>query len=458
MTVREIAQATRGQFIGTGDLEIIIMKEVVHITQDSREIQENSLFVPILGERVDGHDFILDSFEKGAVICFSEKVITPPEGKGIILVENVKTALLQLAGYYKNKFKIPFVAITGSVGKTTTKDMIASVLSQKYNTLYTQGNYNNEIGVPLTLFRLEDIHEVAVIEMGMNHSGEIHALAEIVRPDIGVISNVGVAHIEYLGSRKEILKAKCELLHFMGKENIVVLNGDDDMLSTLENRITPKISWFGMENQKDIYANHLEPRGIEETKCDIHTPKGMFSVVVPVAGNHMVANALSAVAVGIALDMTLEDIKKGIETFVPSKNRMNIINLSNGITILNDVYNANPVSTKASLDILARAEGRKVAILGFMGELGSFALEMHKEVGAYVAQKKIDILLYVGQCGSEVEAGAKEQGLKEVYCFATQEELWEKALDKIQKNDTVLVKASRSMKLEKTVEKMQGVN
>lgn len=458
ITIGIIARVTGAQLIAAGNVEAVYEREISHITHDSRDATENSLFLAIEGERVDGHEFISGCYEKGVAACLSSQLFSPCEGSALLLVPDVKRALLRLAGYYRKQFNIPVLGITGSVGKTTTKDMVASVLSQRFNTLWTQGNYNNEIGVPLTLFRLEEEHQMAVIEMGMNHAGEIHALAEIVRPDMGLISNVGVAHIEYLGSREGILKAKCELFDFMGDKGVVILNGDNDMLATLEGKLPQRIRWFGVENKKDIYADDILMVGLEATKCTIHTEKGSFEVTIPIPGVHMVENALSAVAVGLEMGMTLKKIKAGIESFVPTKNRMNVMKLTNGITVLNDVYNANPVSVKASLDILANAAGRKVAILGFMGELGEFALKMHQEVGAYAAAKEIDLLFCIGRFSKETIESAKAHGLLQVASFDTQEEFWEMGLPQITQGDTLLVKGSRSMALEKTVEKIQGVN
>lgn len=458
MTIGEIIQATDAQVIAVDGLEEVLAKSITHITQDSREVTENSLFLAIQGERLDGHEFIIDCFNKGVAACLASKVIAPKKGSVLLLVPDVKKALLKLAAHYRNKFDIPFIGITGSVGKTTTKDMVASVLGQKYDVLWTQGNYNNDIGVPLTLFRLEDHHQIAVIEMGMNHFGEIHALAEVVRPQLGLISNVGVAHIEYLGSREGIMKAKCEMFDFMPEDGVAVLNADNDMLITLEGKLPQRLRWFGLENQKDVYAGNLELLGMEKTKCNVHTPIGSFETIVPMPGEHMVLNALSAVAVGLEMGLSLEEMKAGIENFVPTKNRMNVLKLDNGMTVLNDVYNANPVSMKASLDILANAEGRKVAILGFMGELGEYAPQMHKEVGVYAAEKGIDLLFCVGRLSEKMEQGAKDRGIKEVYRYDSQEEFWNEGLAMLKKGDAILVKASRSMALEKTVEKIQGVN
>ncbi|MBR6542797.1 MAG: UDP-N-acetylmuramoyl-tripeptide--D-alanyl-D-alanine ligase, partial [Anaerotignum sp.] len=346
----------------------------------------------------------------------------------------------------------------GSVGKTTTKDMIASVLSQKYNTLWTDGNYNNEVGVPLTMFRIEDHHEAAVIEMGMNHFGELDRIAKAVRPHIGVISNVGVAHIEYLGSREGILKAKCEMLGHMDENGVAILNADNDMLQTLEGKLPQRIVWFGIENKKGFYADEIEQIGLEKTACTIHTPVGDVRVDVPIPGMHMVLNALSAAAVGVELGLTLEQVKAGIENFQATKNRMSIEKTKDGITILNDVYNSNPVSCKASIDILANAEGRKIAMLGFMGELGDYSEEGHREVGAHAAAKGIDVLYCIGDYCNYMAEAAKAAGMQEVYYMETQEEFWEKGIPTLKEGDTILLKASRSREFEKTVAKLQGVN
>lgn len=454
LTIQEIAQAIDAKILMQDNTTT---KTISHVTQDSRKANEHSLFVAFKGENTDGHQYVADCMKKGVAACLIEQEIKPEYGCALLLVKNTQAALLQLAKYYRSLFSIPVVGITGSVGKTTTKDMVAAVLQQKYNTLWTQGNYNNEIGVPLTLFRLEDHHEVAVIEMGMNHFDELHRLADATRPNIGLISNVGVAHIEYLGSREGILKAKCELFDFMDENGVAILNADNDMLQTMEGKLKPRISWFGIENQKGIFADHITPLGLEKTKCTLHTPKGEIDLTIPLPGTHMVSNALSAATVGLELGLTLEQIRDGIAQFVPTKNRMAVMSLENGFTILNDVYNSNPVSAKASLDILQQAKGRKVAILGYMGELGEYAPQMHYDVGAYAARIGIDMLFCIGNFSDRMAEGAKENGLTQVFSYDTQEDFWNTGIHDLQKGDTILLKASRSMGFEKTVEKLQGV-
>ena len=451
LSLKEIIDAVDGVFKGDVNTSEIFIN---HITTDTRKIQEGDLFIPLKGDNFDGHDFLSQAFEKGAKCCFSE-IETPLSN--LILVKDTKKALRDLAKYYRSLFSIPVVAITGSVGKTTTKDLIASVLSQKYNVLKTEGNFNNEIGLPLTIFCLEDFHEVAVLEMGMNSFGEIHNLSEIAKPDIAVITNIGVSHIENLGSRDGILKAKCEIFDFINKKGTAVLNADDDKLITLNDKLENKISWYGICNKSGIYADKIQTKGLEGISCKIHTQLGEFCTDIPVSGEHMVYNAMSATIVGILLKLNLEEIKKGIEQFIPSKMRMNILNTNSGIKIINDSYNANPVSMKAAIDVLKNAQRRTVCILGDMLELGEYTKDMHYEVGSYAAQKKIDCIICIGTFAKYIAEGAKKEKDSTVFFYADKEEFFEKGLQILKSDDTVLVKASRGMHFEKIVEKIQEV-
>lgn len=457
MTLKLIAEVVNGTVLGIKKEENLDV--LVHgVRADSRKVQQGDLFIPIKGERVDGHDFIEMAFKKDAVCSFSEKEIEPIEGKFIIYVESVQKALLELAEYYLKFFpELKIVGVTGSVGKTTTKDIIASVLMQRYTVLKTEGNYNTNIGLPLMAFQINEEHEVAVLEMGMNSFGEIHNLSKVTKPDIAVITNVGVAHIEMLGSREGILKAKCEIFDYMTSEGTAILNGDNDMLQTLNGRLQQKILWYGVENKQDIYADHIQIENLQSTRCILHTPKGSVEVVIPVPGQHLVQNALAAVAVGLELGLSLKEIKMGIETFSLTKMRMGIEYTKSGITIINDVYNANPVSMKAAIDVLVSSKERKVCILGDMGELGEHGEEMHREVGAYAAEKGIDIIICIGTLTKASAEGARNLGAKNVFHYDTQENFWQEGLKMISEGDVVLVKASRSRGFEKTVEKIQGV-
>lgn len=458
LTIAEIMQATGARLVAQGDAAAALRKEIWQVTQDSRETKAGSLFLARRGLTRDGHDFLPQCFANGVTACLCEKEIAPENGAVLLIVPDTDRALLALAKYYRDLFPIPYIGVTGSVGKTTTKDLIASVVSQKYRTLSTQGNYNNEVGVPLTIFRIEEAHQAAVIEMGMNHFGEIDRLAAVVRPQIGVISNIGVAHIGLLGSREGILQAKCEMFAHMTADGAAILNADNDMLQTLEGKLKQRICWFGVEHKREYYADEIAVEGLAATHCRLHTPIGSVAVRIPVPGEHMVLNALSAAAVGVEMGLTLEEIRRGIETFTPPQKRMTLLETENGITILNDAYNANPVSMKSALDVLANAAGRKVAVLGSMGELEEYAPQMHREVGQYAAEKGVALLFCIGQWSEYMEEGAKAGGAQAVYRFDTQEAFWEAGLSQIRAGDTVLLKASNYVGLYKTVEKLQGVN
>ncbi len=441
-----------------GSLSMCGMEETVikSVTTDSRKITEGCLFIPLKGERFDGHDFINQAFEKGAVCCLSEKNIDC--SSVVIYVEDTRKALLDLASFYRRLFDIKVCAITGSVGKTTTKDMIASVLSQKYNTLKTQGNFNNDIGLPLTVFNLEEEHQAAVLEMGMNNFGEISRLTAVGRPDVAVITNVGVSHIENLGSCEGILKAKCEIFESMNENGIAVLNGDNDMLDTLKGREKLKTIWFGIEDKSGFYADNIVEKGIEGVSCTIHYKEKSIDVNISVPGSHMVLNALAAAAVGYCFGLSMEEIKKGIESFVPTGMRMEIKKMPCGVTLINDSYNANPVSTKAAIDVLAKSEGIKTAVLGDMLELGTFAEKLHFEVGQYAAQKGIDNIICIGEISESMYKGAlslKKEGVK---YFKSLDEFFENGFnDLLIKDSTMLIKASHSMAFEKIAERLQGV-
>ncbi len=449
LSVREIITACRGRLI-CGDENVIISG----VSTDTRTIEPGMLFIPVRGENFDGHKFIDKAIENGAAAVLTELGGEYPVPA--VRVEDTRRGMGRLASYYLNKLAIPTVAITGSVGKTTTKDMVASVLAKGYNVYKTQGNLNNDIGVPLTIFALEPYHTAAVIEMGMNHFGEISYLTSIVRPDVALITNVGVSHIENLGSREGILKAKCEIFEGLKPDGIAIVNGDDDMLSTLKGS-REGLVMFGTDSSLDWYADNIRERGLDGIDCSIHhSHSGLsFDVSIAVPGRHMVLNALAAAAAGYALGMDAESIKAGIEDFKPTKMRMDIIHTGE-LTIINDVYNSNPVSAMAAVDVLAAEKGVRCAILGDMFELGSFAPKLHYELGEYTAKKGIDIIVAVGKLSRQLYEGAKQVRDKDVYYFETQEEFLDNINDIITGKMTVLVKASRGMKFEKTTEKLRG--
>lgn len=439
----QAVEAVHGTYCGDADA---LSKSVRGVVIDNRRVEAGFLFVPIKGERFDGHSFIPAAYEAGALACITERKLETK--RPYILVEDSLLAFQNLAEFYKGLFDVKTIGITGSVGKTTTKELVSSVLSQKYDVLKSEGNLNNQTGVPLTVFRLGEHHEVAVVEMGTNHFGEIRNLAKIARPDFCFLTNIGEAHIEHLGSKEGILEAKSEMLEYMQKDGRVFVNGDDPYLRTLRDTRTD-VTAFGIGVQNDIYAGEVQSRGLHGTDFVIHTADVEFPVHVPSPGGHMVYNALAAAAAGLALGMTPEEIKTGLAEYKTIAGRM-CIETKNGVTVLNDVYNANPGSMRAALDVLAYAEGGKVCVLGDMLELGGRAGQYHRELGAYAAQKA-DRVLCVGTLAEQIYAGAKEAGAETFY-FPTQEELLEKIRQLVRKGDAVLVKASRGMKLEKTVE------
>lgn len=422
---------------------------VKNLVIDHRKAEEGFLFVPIRGERFDGHDFIEGAYAGGAVCVLTERELETE--KPYILVESTLQGLQRIAEYYKSLFSVTTVGVTGSVGKTTTKEMLWSVLSQQFNTLKSQGNLNNQTGVPLTVMNLQEDTEAAVIEMGTNHFGEIRSLAKIVRPDICVITNIGTAHIEHLQSRDGILKAKAEMLEYMKQGGRVLVNGDDDKLITLKES-REDVFTFGLGKHNDFYAQNIAPKGLEGTRFTALWQGGSMELFVPSPGEHMVYNGLCAVAVGLFMGMKPEQIQRGIERYAPISGRM-LIERTDKLTILNDVYNANPASMKAAIDVLQYAQSRKVCILGDMFELGQHSAKYHREVGAYAAEKGIDLVICVGEFSQEAYQEALALGANARY-FPDKEEQALYAL--IEKGDTVLVKGSRGMALEKVVEKLKA--
>lgn len=449
MTLDAIARACYGVFHGTADqLEVAVSG----ITIDSRKIEEGFLFVALRGERVDGHSFVESAYEKGAKACLVEDIPENPAGPYIV-VESCAQALKDIAEYYRSILDIKVVGITGSVGKTSTKEMIASVLEQKYKVLKTQGNFNNEIGVPLTIFSIKEEHEVAVLEMGISDFGEMHRLSKMARPDICVMTNIGQCHLENLKTRDGILQAKSEIFDFAKEDCTAILNGDDDKLITLKDRSDINPKFFGMDSQFDIHAEHVVDHGLEGITCDICYGTERMNVWIPIPGMHMVYNALAGAMVGLSLGLTKEEIKAGVEALKPTGGRNNILQL-NGKTIIDDCYNANPVSMRSSLDVLAKAEDRQVAILGDMGELGAEEKQLHYGVGEYAAQKNIDVFLCVGVLSEEMKKGAESvNGSKtQIMHFETKEELLNELAGIVKDGDTVLVKASHFMQFEKIVD------
>ncbi len=452
--VKDILKICKGTLI-CGDENIICE----NFSKDTREIESGDVYIGIKGENFDGNNFYKEAFEKGASVCVIEKEeIEKVEGKTIIKVENTIDALQKLATYKRSLYNnIPVIAITGSVGKTSTKDMIANVVNQKYKVLKTQGNLNNHIGLPLTILKLKD-HNAIVVEMGMNHFGEIRILTNIVKPNICVITNIGTSHIGNLGSRENILKAKLEILEGMEEKGTIIINNDNDLLNKWVKENEGKYSsiTFGIDEKSNIQAKNIE---LDETKSNfiIERDNKEYKIEVPVQGKHFVYNSLAAIAVGTKLNISINEIQKGIKEFSLTKNRMEIKTNKQGIIIINDSYNASFDSMKASLEVLSNFNGnKKIAVLGDMFELGSYAENLHRKVGKEVADKNIDILITVGNLSKNIakEAIENKMNKENVYIFNTKEEAI-CCIEKIaKKEDVVLVKASNGMKFNKIVEKL----
>lgn len=450
LTLEQIARVCGGRYMGAEESRSAC---VGSITTDSRKAEAGSLFAAIRGARADGHDFIPQVAGQGALAVLGEREIADCPIP-YIQVKSTLQALKDIAEFYLEQLDIPVVGITGSVGKTSTKEMIAAVLAQKYNVLKTLGNFNNELGLPLTVFRLREEHEIAVLEMGINHFGEMSRLAKIAKPDICVITNIGCCHLENLIDRDGVLRAKTEIFEFMKPDGTAILNGDDDKLAPIGGVNGRKAVHFGLEEGNDIYADEIEPRGLKGISCRIHAAGKSFTAMIPIPGRHMVYNALAGTAVGLSCGLTFEEIKKGIESLQPLSGRFHIIE-AGGRTIVDDCYNANPMSMKASLDVLKDALGRKVAILGDMGELGENEKALHAEVGACAA-RTADVLICAGPlCEQMADAAQRENpGLPLTY-FKDREELLKALPGLTSPGDTILVKASHAMHFEEIVEKLQ---
>lgn len=423
-------------------VETILEGFVEKISTDSREIDAKTLFVALKGERFDANDFVPDVLNKGAkaVVCSKYE----GNDERVILVEDTGKALLDIAAGYRQNFNIPFVALTGSVGKTTTKGMIYAVLSEKFNTLRTEGNLNNEIGVPKTLFRLENSHEAAVIEMGMNHFGEISRISKTVCPDIGVITNVGTAHIENLGSRNGILKAKSEILDGMKAGSPLVINGDSDILNKVQSD-DYKVIRFGLDGG-DVTAENIDPTSLG-SGFTVKYKEQSARAFVPSQGIHNVYNGLCAIAVGLLLGMTLEECVRGLRNFAPEGMRQKITSVK-GMTFIEDCYNANLDSMCAALETLKSLKIRRtVAVLGDMLELGDFSKEAHQRVGEKAFETECALVVTFGDAAEDIAKAFIENG-GVAKAFQDKTELTNYLRENLKEGDTVLFKGSRGMKME----------
>lgn len=445
LTLKNIASACGGTlFLSKGCEDI----EIDNITIDSRTVTAGSLFVPIVGQKVDGHTFLAQVYENGAVCALTQRELTEEEKacqKPYIKVESTLQAIKDIAAFYRKQLSVKVVGITGSVGKTSTKEMISAVLETKYRVLKTEGNFNNEIGVPLTIFRLREEHQVAVVEMGISDFEEMHRLSAITRPDIGVITNIGECHLENLGSRDGILRAKTEMFDNLNPDAGVILNGDDDKLCTINQVQGKKPVFYGTSKDMDIYADNIELKGLEGVACTLHGQDILVEVMIPVPGKHMVYNAMAAMAVGLAFGLTPDEIKKGIQSIQTICGRAKIIHKED-LTIIDDCYNANPASVKAALDVLDYADTRKVAILGDMFELGQREIQLHEEIGDYLKHTHIDVVICIGALSRHIKDTSKV-----MYYFDNLDSFFASIDQLIFANDTILIKASHGMQFAKIV-------
>lgn len=439
-TIRQLVAATGGRYYGD---EQALDREITFVTSDSREASPGALFVAFVGARVDGHNYMARCLKDGAVCCLSEREPLPEE-RPCVRVESTLRAIGVLAAWHRSRFDIPVIGITGSVGKTTTKEMIASILSVRMRTHKTQKNFNNEIGVPQTLLRLDSEDEVSVVEMGISDFGEMRRLTHMVRPTIAVMSVIGDSHLEFLHDHAGVLSAKGEIFESMGPDDLAVLNGDDE---TLHEFCPPtrKIT-YGLKEDNDFVATNVENLGAGGVKCTIRHDGGAFGVYIPAYGVHMVYAALAGAAVGHALGMTDADIARGIANYRTVGDRARVLHTAK-LTIVSDCYNANPSSTAAAIESLKPLDGRKVCILGDMLELGENTAELHRQVGRRAASAGVPLILCCGELSRNIRDGAREAGGEAVW-FGSKEELIASLKDQIQTGDCILVKASHSMAFE----------
>ena len=443
ITVKELLAAVQGELRQRGESE-----SIPGVNTDSRAVKAGELFVPLVGERFDGHDYIGKALAAGAAGCLyarEPEALLP--GKLYIRVPDTLLALKSLAAWYRARFRLPVIQVTGSVGKTTTKEMIAAVLGAKFRTLKTEGNFNNEIGTPLTLLRLTREHQAAVIETGMDRAGQIRYLGEMVKPDIAVITNVGDMHIEYLGSRENILKAKCEIFENLKQDGLAVLNGDDELLNT----VTPpqKMLRCGLSEHCDVRVSEVEDLGIGGIRCTVTTEKERCALSIPAPGRHMVYAAAMAAAIGEYLGETKEEIERGVAAYEPSGSRMHVIMLPENRRLLDDCYNAGPQSMAASLRVLGASGGKKAAVIGDMAELGDLTESAHREIGALTKELGIDTVIAIG-----ARAKYFTEGNPSAQWFESVDQAMDAVRAAFTAETAMLVKASHSMHFEKIVEEL----
>ena len=445
-TIREILSAANGTF--TGDCALLDECITTTVT-DSRKAVAGSLFIAIKGEKVDGYDFIPAAIDNGALCVITDR---PYEGYPCVVVNDSVEAFQDIARAYRKKLNITIIGITGSVGKTTTKEIVASVLEQKYNVVKTEGNFNNGIGLPLTIMSIKRDTEIAVVEMGMNHFGEMRLLSSIAIPTMCIMTNIGISHIENLGSRENILKAKSEIFEYMSRTARCILNGDDDLLCTLD---VPNRCDYGFNEGNDIYIESFKEHGFDGTDfvADVFGEKYNCHINVP--GRHVLFAAMAAMAAGSWLGLTHSQIEEGIAKARTISGRTNVIK-TDKYTLIDDCYNAAPQSMKSGIDLLTKSDGypRNVAIFGDMGELGPDEKYLHKNVGEYAAISKVDLLITIGNLSKETFEGAVSRGGNAIW-FETKAEFLSKKDEILRDGDAILIKASNFMKFSEIVEALK---
>lgn len=478
MTLNKIAEAVDGVLYMPGKQDTVDADatEAAGVVLDSRKVGKDYIFIATRGERVDGHSFIDQVYDAGAMGVICEKAPENPKG-AFILVKDSFQALKDVAEYYRRQLDIRVVGITGSVGKTSTKEFVASVLSKGFRVAKTQGNYNNEVGLPLTVLQIREDCEIAVLEMGISDFGEMHRLSRIAKPDVCLITNIGQCHLENLGTRDGILKAKTEIFDFMREGGQICLNGDDDKLVTIREVRGSVPVFFGNGDNSAVYADHYENKGLMGSSARIHIRKGLmkdrdetdFSVEIPLPGEHMLHNALAATTVGVLFGLSTGQIQAGIRDVEAVGGRSHVIRTGR-LTLIDDCYNANPVSMKAAIDLLHMTDAsevageqvrlhknmRKVAILGDMFELGKDEAALHREVGIYAADKDIDVVICVGELCKYMYEGARSVGNPSVksYYYENKEKLFAEIWEIIHDGDIVLIKASHAMQFEEIIMKL----
>lgn len=455
LTIESAAKACGGEIVcDEKTFAAIRGREVRGVVTDNRKIEKDFVFIPIVGSRADGHDFIPKALEDGALFTLSERRLADPRGP-YVLVEKSEQALKDIAAYYRRQLTIPIVGVIGSVGKTGTKEMIASVLSQQYEVCKTEGNFNNEIGLPLTLLSIRSNHQAAVVEMGISEFGEMHRLGEMAVPDIVVMTNIGQCHLAQLHDRDGVFRAKTEIFEHLAKDATVILNTDDDKLAAVKEVPGAKVIGFGTKGQ-EIGADGIKVLGVDGLEAKIHVGAEEWAVSIPLPGEHNIYHALAATAVGLVLDVPMPKIVNGIEQTGTIAGRTHFIKLKDDITIIDDCYNASPASVKAALSLLSEADGTKIAVLGDMGELGENEKALHREVGEHLSGLPIDVLYTAGPLAKEIAAAVTESDSGcAVHSYDTRDAMTAALVCDIQPKSCVLVKASHFMEFPKVVETLE---